>query len=125
MEFEIFVARVAALVYLSVGIGFLLDGTYSRKLMNDMMNDSSALYLGGFMALVAGFTIVTYHNVWEQSWVVLVTLLGWLALVKGVMLLAMPTTFVGLTKTMTKNADKYSWAAIVLGAIFGYYGFLA
>jgi len=127
MDLPTFVAQVAAITYLSVGAGMLFDKAHYKKLFDDIMHDMSALYLGGFIALIAGFAIVTHHNVWDGSTLeVLVTIIGWLALIKGVMLLAFPTTVVGLTKNMvkSKNLGNLSFIVIALGLIFGYFGFM-
>ena len=127
MDLSIFVAQVAAIVYLSIGVGMLLDKKYYARLLEGIMKDTTAMYLGGFMALIAGFALVTYHNEWVKSWEVLVTILGWLALVKGVMLLAFPTTFVNMTKSWIsgKYMSTYALIVIVFGLVFGYFGFVA
>jgi len=127
MDLSIFVAQAAAIVYLAVGVGMLVDKKYYAKLFDGIMKDMTAMYVGGFMALIIGFTLVTFHNDWVKSWEVLVTILGWLALVKGVMLLAFPTTFQSIIKSWvsSKNLNKYAPVAIVLGLVFGYFGFVA
>lgn len=127
MDLSIFVAQVAAVVYLTIGVGMLVDKKYYAKFFDGMMKDMTALYIGGFMALVVGYTLVTFHNDWVKSWEVLVTILGWLALIKGVMLLAFPTTFQGLAKSWirSKNLGTYALVVIVLGLVFGYFGFVA
>ncbi len=127
MDLSLFVAQVAAIVYLSVGVGMLLDKKYYAKLLEGIMKDTTAMYIGGFMALIAGFTLVTFHNEWVKSWEVLVTIIGWIALIKGVMLLAFPSTLVGMTKSWVnaKNLKTFSVIVIALGLVFGYFGFIA
>lgn len=127
MDLSIFVAQVAAIVYLAVGVGMLLDKKYYAKVLDGFMKDTTGMYLGGFMALIAGFALVTYHNEWVKSWEVLVTILGWIALIKGVMLLAFPTTFVGMTKSWVsgKNLNAFAFVVVALGLVFGYFGFVA
>ncbi|MBU0706138.1 hypothetical protein KJ657_04910 [Patescibacteria group bacterium] len=126
MDLSIFVAQVAAIIYLSVGIGMLLDKKYYAKFLDGFSKDTTAMYVGGFIALVAGFALVTFHNNWVKSWEVLVTIIGWLALIKGVMLLAFPTTFFNITKSWVngKIITSYAFVAIVLGLVFGYFGFI-
>ena len=126
MNLSIFVAQLAAIVYLSVGVGMLVDKKYYGKFLDSFTKDTTAMYLGGFMALIAGFSLVTYHNEWVKSWEVLVTILGWLALVKGVMLLAFPSTLFGMTKSWvnSKNVGIYAVVVIALGLVFGYFGFI-
>lgn len=127
MDLSVFVAQAVAIVYLSVGVGMLLDKKYYAKLLEDMFKNTTAMYIGGLMALIVGFTLVTFHNEWVKSWEVLVTIIGWLALIKGVMLLAFPSAFLDMTKKWfgAKNLGTYAPIVIVLGLVFGYFGFVA
>ena len=127
MDLSIFVAQVAAIVYLAIGVGILVDKKYYDKVFDSLMKDMTAMYLGGFVALLAGYSLVTFHNDWVKSWEVLVTILGWLALIKGVMLLAFPSTFLSVVKpwVKSKNLSGMAAVAVVLGLVFGYFGFVA
>lgn len=44
----------------------------------------------GYLSLFLGLTSVLLHNVWELNWHVLITIFGWLALIKGVIVIAWP-----------------------------------
>jgi hypothetical protein len=44
----------------------------------------------GLMSLILGITSVLLHNIWELDWHVVITIFGWLALVKGIIVLAWP-----------------------------------
>jgi hypothetical protein len=46
-------------------------------------NIAPVTYLNGALLLVAGLSIVRTHNRWTSGWPVLVTLLGWLAILGG------------------------------------------
>jgi len=127
MNTSIFVVQIAAVIYLSVGVGMLINPDYYQRLFAEVSKDSLAMYVGGFMALILGFTLVTYHNIWVQGWQVLVTIIGWLALIKGFLILAFPRVMQRLTKSMlkTKNTSSLSVFVILLGLIFMYFGFIA
>lgn len=127
MDLSIFVAQMVAIIYLAVGVGMLLDKKYYVKLFDGFMKDATAMYLGGFTALMVGFSLVTFHNDWVKNWEVLVTIIGWLALIKGVMLLAFPTTIINMSKPWLKgkNMNVLSAVVIVLGLVFGYFGFVS
>ena len=79
------------------------------------------------MAITVGLLIIHYHNNWVNNWTVLVTIFGWIALVKGILLLAVPklsTIFKALHKS--ENIYKYiAPVAIILGVVFGYFGFFS
>jgi hypothetical protein len=44
----------------------------------------------GFLSLFLGLASVLLHNVWELNWHVLITIFGWLALIKGILVIAWP-----------------------------------
>lgn len=48
------------------------------------------VYLNGAILFVAGLAIVRAHNVWVRGWPVLITLVGWFALVAGFGRMAAP-----------------------------------
>lgn len=124
MDLSVLLAQVIGAVYLAVGLGMLLDGGYYKKAFPAMLKDPGAMYIGGFMALVAGFFMATYHNVWE-GWPILVTLIGWLALLKGLLLLIFPKGMLDWSAKMMKHVSKFSFVVIALGLVFSYFGFFA
>ncbi|MFH1375208.1 MAG: hypothetical protein ABIH35_00895 [Patescibacteria group bacterium] len=126
MTSSVFLARLFAIVYLTFSVGFFLNADYYKKTFGRMLDDFGAMYLGGFMALVAGFAIVSYHNIWENNWTVLVTIVGWIALIKGILLLVSPKSF-AFFKPLFKadNLAKFIIFPIILGLVFAYFGFLA
>ena len=126
MEFSIFIARVAAVIYLSIGIGLFIDGDYYKKSFDKMLGDPGTMYLGGFIALIIGFLIVSLHNHWVKDWRVLVTLIGWIGLIKGVALLAVPGPMLDFSRKLIKgmNMNFIAVFAITFGAVLGYFGFM-
>ena len=48
------------------------------------------VYLNGTLLFVSGLAIVRTHNVWTRSWPVLLTLVGWLAILAGFGRMAAP-----------------------------------
>jgi hypothetical protein len=48
------------------------------------------VYLNGTLIFIAGLVIVRAHNVWVRRWPVLITLVGWLAIVVGLGRMAAP-----------------------------------
>lgn len=43
----------------------------------------AAIYMAGLLMLVAGLAILRDHNIWELSWCVHVTLVGWAMVILG------------------------------------------
>jgi hypothetical protein len=125
MELSIFLAKIIAVVYVVVGLGILFNTAYYHKATHSYMKDSALMYQSGILALLVGIVLVLTHNNWVKDWTVLITIFGWLALVKGVVLILFPK----VTKLFTSWFKKKSFfpmmglLTIVLGVVFGYFGF--
>jgi len=123
METSLFLAKLIAVVYVAVGLGMLLNFKYYKKVMKDAMKSPLLALYGGIAALVAGFLIVWFHNIWVADWTVIITVFGWLGLVKGLLLLLIPGPFLKLGKVFHKWMWFTQIFALVLGLVLGYYGF--
>ncbi|OKH83723.1 membrane protein [Mycobacterium sp. SWH-M3] len=44
----------------------------------------------GYLSLFLGLISVLLHNVWTMDWHVLITIFGWMALLKGIIVIAWP-----------------------------------
>lgn len=44
----------------------------------------------GYLSLFSGLISVLLHNIWVMNWHVLITVFGWLALIKGIIVIAWP-----------------------------------
>ncbi|MFH0820339.1 MAG: hypothetical protein V1908_01050 [Candidatus Peregrinibacteria bacterium] len=127
MTLSIFIARLLALIYLSAGLGMILNRDNYQKMMERFTEEAMALYIGGFMALAAGFALVTYHNIWDGTWVALVSLIGWLAMIKGVIILVFPKLMISIMNSWftTNRLPALGGFVLLLGLVLGYFGFVA
>lgn len=48
------------------------------------------VYLNGAILFVAGLAIIRAHNLWAWRWPVIMTLIGWIALIAGLWRMALP-----------------------------------
>jgi hypothetical protein len=125
MENSVMIAQVLGLMYLSIGIGMLLSPAHYDKLLNEFENNASLIYLGGIFALLIGYIILHMNSAWEGSYIGAITLIGWIACVKGVILLAKPDAIMGQMAFWKKQRTLMQVVVIALGAVFAYYGFFA
>ena len=101
MELSIVIARIIGIVYLSFGIGLILSNRYYKREVINLYDDASYILFIGILASIIGSLIITYHNIWEWNWRVLVTIYGWLALIEGILVLIFPR-FVSWIKPILK-----------------------
>lgn len=128
MELSYFLAQVFGLMMLFIGLGMFIDKAYYEKIFKDFVDSPSELLTSGVLALAMGVALVTYHNIWDgEWWVVLITIFGWIALLKGFLRLLFPKMVMGMLKSIMKGHHMQSMAivSVVLGLVLTYYGFLA
>jgi hypothetical protein len=53
-------------------------------------NSAPVVYLNGLLLFVGGHSIVRAHNLWTRSWPVMVTLVGWFAMLLGLLRMFAP-----------------------------------
>lgn len=123
MDLSILVAQILALVYLAAGVGALTSKPNYIDILGEFEKSRALTYVTGFMALVLGVIMVHYHNFWVANWTVVITLFGWAAVIKGVMMLAMPQTMISF-RSLFKHTKIFGLLAIVIGLFFAYFGFL-
>ena len=90
MENIFFVKFMGYFMFLTGSALFLSKETRTAMLEN-MKNNESFLIAMGYITLLIGLPIVILHNVWELNVLGLVTLMGWVTLIKGFVFLAKPS----------------------------------
>ncbi|MBU0646124.1 hypothetical protein KJ611_01440 [Patescibacteria group bacterium] len=119
MEVSLFLGKVIALYFIIMAL-FLIIKKKSLKstIENFWKNDGSMMFMSAIV-LIMGLMVVVSHKVWTADWRIIVTLVGWLMLLKGVALLFFPDWLKNLSKKMMK--DSYMLVAGVIWFIIGLY----
>ena len=118
--------QILGLTYLAVGIGFLVNPQSLKKLLAACRDNTPLMFIMGIMTLLLGFIMVTFHNDWHRHWGLIITIFGWLALIKGLNILMFPGAF---DKILTWYENKlailkfYPLVIIALGAFLAILGF--
>lgn len=128
MENSVFIAKIIGPFFIIVALGLLLNLKHYLRMMEEFCKSSTLLYLGGFNAFIFGILIVLFHNVWQLQWPVIITILGWIGLIKGVALLVFPDAMARLSSRYTKSSTPlivHAAVILVLGVfltVMGYWG---
>lgn len=127
MTASLLLARLLGPLFLVAGLGLLANRAHYRKMLHGFLSDAALYYFSGALALTAGVAILLFHNLWTADWRVLITVIGWLSVLKGVVRLLFP-------QAGQKAADKltspgallgFGLLAVLLGGWFCYVGYLA
>lgn len=125
MQTSIFLAKLIGPLLLIVGIGVLINRDHYLAMARQFVGSTPLMYLGAVVGMVAGLAIVLVHNVWAADWRVLITLLGWIHLIRGAATVIFPRKAAEFAARVAGRAILISsLVALTLGAIFVFFGYL-
>jgi len=126
METSVFIAKIFGLLYLVVGVGLMVNRQTFKQILEDFCKNTVLVFYGGALALVIGVVIVLTHNIWLANWTVIITIIGWAALIKGVWLIVFPTSVHKFMQVYQKNENLlvvHPIVALIFGIVLTYFGF--
>ncbi len=124
-EAQIF--QVLGIFFLAAGLGVLINLNFYQKLLEDFIQSTSVIYLYGSLSLFLGYMLVTFHNIWEGGWAVLITIIGWIALTKGLLTLVLPNVQIKIAKGFIGKKGYIITEGIIIliiGLVFSYIGYI-
>ena len=119
-------ARIFGLYMLAAGIGVALNSANMSRMLEEMRQSAFAFYLGGLVAFAIGAAIVSLHNDFSGPLAIFITLIGWVALAEGVIMLAFPKVMQSFADRMVGligSGKVWGIGVAVLGAVLLVLGF--
>lgn len=126
MDLSVFWAKLLGLYLLFLAAIFIWRRENVNLFVGDFLSSKALIAYSGLMSLFIGLAIVITHPIWEFNWKGLITLIGYLSIVKGVIRFSYPE-FVqtwGL-EFLRKRYWVVMGIMIVLGLFLTYSGFAA
>ncbi len=124
MELSIFLAKLLGIYLLIVALDLLLRRKEVEGAARDFAASRGLLFFSGSLSLLMGLAIVIGHPVYSHDWRGLITLLGYVLVVRGVLKVAFPGRY---QKRMGSLFHKNYWLLfliiLILGAFLTYSGF--
>jgi len=105
---------------LIMGLLFLVRGKALYRDMFRLSDDKNFVFTTGYLALILGLVTVLLHNVWELSWQGLVTLFGWISLIKGVSRIGWPESTAKLLASLEANQSLIMSLLVALVVVSGW-----
>jgi len=127
MSLTSFLAQFIGWMLLAVGASLLFQGKVFIKTLSDITENRSTLFMVGMALYLGGVAIVLANNIWRGGVLtVVVTLLGWVLILRGLASMFMP----GHSMTRVIRAckvEEFSWLyglfTLVVGACLVWSGF--
>lgn len=99
-----------------VGVAMILRTKLMVKWISELMEETEDLLGMGFWTLIMGLVVLGvggYHIVWAETlWVVPV--LGWIATIKGALLILFPDVFKPIVKPLCKATGLMMFAGLIV-----------
>ena len=108
-------AALIGLYFICGGIAMLNDRKAMAGMMQSLADQPVLGYLGGVMAFAIGGTILAVHSLWTGWLAGFVTLVGWVALAEGVLLIAARERFLKIVSKL--KLDNRFGTVLSLGII--------
>ena len=121
-----YLAEIWGIALVVTPLAMLVKEKYAQQLF-ESVEDDKKLFCWGVLSFLIGLSMVLAFNVWSKDWQVVITILGWATLLKGLALLFLPELF----KKWAKKLNNPQWIPIALvvivfiGLIITYFGFTA
>ncbi len=113
MELSTFFARLWGSFFIIFGLLFLVT-RYLGKVI-EMTEDRAFVISTGYVTLLMGLVTVILHNVWVANWKVVITILGWSTLIKGIMKIGFPEHIHKQAQRFKKKQMVSTIILIILG----------
>jgi hypothetical protein len=108
-------AALIGLYFICGGIAILRDRKVMAGMMQSLADQPMLSYISGVMAFAIGGTILAVHSLWTGWLAGFVTLVGWVALAEGVLLIAAREPFLRLVSKL--KLDNRFGTVLSLGII--------
>ena len=113
MDISIFFARLWGSFFIIFGLLFIITRQLGKTI--EMTDNKAFVISTGYITLLMGLVTVILHNVWVANWRVVITILGWSTLIKGIMK-------VGFPEQIHKQAQRFKkkqWLSAIFLILLG------
>jgi len=119
----LFIAQILGIFFVVAGLSMVANSKGTAAAIEASVENKGILWIWGILALLVGAVVVTLNNVWVGGLPILVTVIGWIAVIKGVFILIFPRAAVSLYRSFNKSGVLVFCGAVafVLGLVLLYW----
>ena len=110
-------AVLIGLYDLAAGIAGFTGAIKWGAVLDEFEKSPALTFVTEFMAFVLGGVLILAHNIWTDPLAVIVSLIGWIALVEGLLIMVIPRPLLGFSRRLITNQRAVSVFAIIVGAL--------
>ncbi len=107
-------ARALGVYMIAASLGGLVAPRRWAAVLADYERSPGLVLLAAMFAFIVGLVLVSLHNLWTDPLAIVVSLIGWAALVEGIALLAVPGPFIRLGAALVRPGASRVFAIVTL-----------
>ena len=122
----VLIARLVGPLFAVIGLGVLLNASFYEGAIVEAVHSPTLVYMSGVASLLGGLAILNAYRAWTASWHVLVTIIGWLCVIGGIIRVVLPRLTASLATTIYSTTTPMAIAgivALVLGGFLCFQGY--
>ncbi len=126
MQPAVFIARLMGPLLVVIGVGVLLNVANYSAMIAEAAHSPTLIYISGLLTLPLGLAILNVHRAWTSDWRVIITILGWLLVIGGVIRIVLPQFTATLATTLysgTAGLVIFAVIMLVLGGFLSFEGY--
>lgn len=109
------IAALLGPTLVATALMMLLNLGAMSGVIDELSKSPMLIVLAGYAAFVPGLAIVYFHNRWTGGWPILITLVGWLSVIVGLIRIVFPLQLAGI---MAKAGPPLHAVLPVVGFVF-------
>lgn len=90
MTTTIIFSQIFGIMFVIMGLSMFINKTWTSEAVAELITSKGLLWIAGLFTIVLGATVVTLHNNWSNGMPFIITLLGWMTLLKGAIIFLFP-----------------------------------
>jgi hypothetical protein len=126
MQTSIFLAKLMGPILAIAGLAMLVNRKQLDAIAQEFLRSPTLFLLLGLIDFSVGLAIVLTHNVWAADWRLIITVLGWLLLVRGTVRLLVPDQIKPFATKLLRNPNVVTGSVggvLVLGLTLSFFGY--
>ncbi|MBT5016118.1 hypothetical protein HN748_00225 [Candidatus Peregrinibacteria bacterium] len=128
MDNSVYLAQLLGPILVLLGFAYALRINTFEDLIKDFGKSKGMIHVSVMLMMLGGMALVLAHNVWEWGWPLVITILGWSVLLKGLLYAFAPDLMIKWATSIMKYKGILVFAVllwVVFGLCLTYYGYFA
>ena len=118
----VFLSRLIGLYCILVAISMTVRKQSIIETITALLHNAPLMFLVGILTLVAGLAMILAHNVWSGGIsTVVVTIVGWITLIKGLLFLFLPQEVEADLFLHKLHYEQYFYVFMAISLVIGIY----